>query len=115
MLLALGYSAFWSMSGILGDESRHNLSLRLEEGGQYWFFGGCDEDCGDLDLKLDRPQGSGQDGDRQVLQDDVLRDAIPVIHYEAQGQEDVGIEILILECYKDQCGWDCPGVLSGNG
>ncbi|MEM6784597.1 MAG: hypothetical protein AAF624_12785 [Bacteroidota bacterium] len=49
--------------GWLRDDARDSFTVYLRAGQEYYFFGVCDNDCSDLDLRLFSPTGGLVDSD----------------------------------------------------
>ena len=77
-----------------GRADRHTVMLRA--GQDYRILGVCDERCGDLNLRL------FINGDQLVAQD-VLRDAVPIVHVRPAVTGNYEIEASMARCNAAPC------------
>ena len=82
--------------GTLAARERDSLALQLESRGEYVVLGMCDEDCGDLDLRLDGPD------DKQVAFD-AKSNARPVVGLTAPSDGIYRLQVVMLECSTPPC------------
>lgn len=82
--------------GLLAANSRVLLEVWLEEGGEYFITGACDEDCGDLDLSLLSDTGS-------LLDEDIEVDAFPIVRVTAPSTGWFILNIQLVDCEADLC------------
>ena len=100
-----GFEEYQNFSGHLAENGDERRRLQLPGAGSYVFVGGCDANCTDLDLRLYRSTDSGGNEVGEILDEDTLKDARPIVNYDAFGQEDVWIEIAMYSCGTNECEW----------
>ena len=95
----LGVEELSTVSGSLPSDERSQQTIRLPSSGEYWFAGECDRNCADLDLVVYKNDSE------DFLGEDLLFDAFPVVHHRAADPENVTVEVIMVDCRADECGW----------
>ena len=67
--------------------------------------GECDEKCTELDLAMYSTSDSGSDDESQLLVEDDLPDAKPVLHYDASSSNTVRLQVQMFGWLQSDCGW----------
>lgn len=83
-------------TGALKAESDEAVTFRLRRGVRYALVGVCDQDCGDLDLRLFDP------GDREIVKD-VQKDDVPVVELIADKTGEYTLHVEMQECADQPC------------
>lgn len=97
VLVEDGYGrAAGPFAGGLAPRQSRRFNVTLRAGGDYRIVGVCDMRCGDLDLRLFDPNN-------QMLSQDILDDAIPIIHARPRLTGQYTIEVSMLRCAGDPC------------
>ena len=91
----LTYQVFTSS---LKDAASELVTFRLRRGTRYALVGVCDQDCGDLDLRLLDP------GDREIGKD-VEKDDVPVVEIMADKTGEYTLKVEMAECADDPCAY----------
>jgi hypothetical protein len=92
-----GYSrAAGPFAGGLNAGAERRYTVMLRAGQDYRILGVCDERCRDLDLRLLAPNG-------QPIAQDVLADAVPIIHVRPAVTGNYDIEALMVRCSAAPC------------
>ena len=86
------------LSGSVGSGSSDENSVTLEAGVEYAFLAVCDEDCTDIDLRLDSPSDS-------TLGEDVQIDATPIIQITAPVTGTYTLDMIMYSCQAESCQW----------
>ncbi len=94
----LGYHLIDAKTGSLNNGASTTVTLRLVSGRAYAIFGACDDDCGDLDLRLYDASGTEIDEDVEI-------DAVPVVRASASQGAGFTVEVLMVECSSQPCFW----------
>ena len=110
-LVSLGLIPFTTESGSLGQGSATRLEIHLPDPRDYWFVAECDENCGDLDLSVYGVPISAGNETSQLLDEDSLPDASPVVHQRALESGPIQIEVRMYDCRVSQCEWELTGYL----
>lgn len=76
--------------------SEHRWSVNLEGGTNYGVFGACDNDCSDVDLIVEGPNG-------QELGRDVLLDDYPIVGFTAPSSGRYTVRIVLATCEVEPC------------
>lgn len=84
--------------GALKAESAESVTFRLRRGVRYALVGVCDQDCGDLDLRLLDP------GDREIGKD-VEKDDVPVVELTADKTGEYTLKVEMQECSDQPCAY----------
>lgn len=87
-----------SKTGSLNSGASTTVTLTLVSGREYVIFGACDDDCGDLDLRLYDASGTEIDEDVEI-------DAVPVVTASASQGASFTVEVLMVECSSEPCFW----------
>lgn len=74
----------------------HRWSINLEGGRNYGVFGACDNDCSDVDLIVEGPNG-------QELGRDVLLDDYPIVGFTAPSSGRYTVRIQLVTCEVEPC------------
>lgn len=83
-------------AGGLGASEDARFQVMLRAGMDYRIVGVCDSRCSDLDMRLYDPND-------QRVAEDVLDDAVPVIHILPQSTGQHTIEVRMRRCSSDPC------------
>ena len=87
-----GYSrAAGPFAGGLSERSSRRYTITLRAGQDYRIVGVCDSRCRDLDLRVFGPRGD-------LIEQDVLDDAVPVVHVRPVVTGNYEIEALMQRC-----------------
>lgn len=76
--------------------TEHRWSINLEGGRNYGIFGACDNDCSDVDLIVEGPNG-------QELGRDVLLDDYPIVGFTAPSSGRYTVRIQLVTCEVEPC------------
>lgn len=85
-------------TGGLKEEETEEVSFRLRRGVRYAFVGVCDQDCGDLDIRLLDPS------DREIGKD-VEKDDVPVVEFVADKSGEFTVRVEMAECSDAPCAY----------
>ena len=85
-------------TGALKAETEEAVTFRLRRGVRYALVGVCDQDCGDLDLRLFDP------GDREIGKD-VEKDDVPVVELVADKSGEYTLKVEMAECSDNPCAY----------
>jgi hypothetical protein len=97
LLTANGYSrAAGPFPGGLGERGARRYTVMLRAGQDYRILGVCEARCRDLDLRVFGPRG-------ELVQQDVLDDAVPVVHVRPTVTGNYDIEALMQRCGAQTC------------
>jgi hypothetical protein len=91
-------------AGGLMQQRAQSRNIMLRAGQDYRIVGVCDERCRDLDLRLFDPNG-------QLIAQDVLADAVPVIHVQPSFTGEHRMEVAMARCTGAPC-WYAVNVYS---
>lgn len=94
---------YWS--GTLPAGGTETIEVSLDSAGTYWFYGSCEESCTDLDIALFKRPASPSD----LLAEDDLTDAIPIVSYDAPAADTVKMEVTMWKCDVRACKWEIEG------
>lgn len=83
-------------TGALKQDEAERVVFELERGGTYVVLGVCDNDCKDLDLKLQ--DESGRDVDSDVQEDDA-----PVVAVAPTANARYRVQAIMADCGKSPC------------
>jgi len=93
----MGYQrAAGPFAGGLGANRAARFQVMLRAGMDYRIVGVCDSRCADLDMRL-------YDANEQRVAEDVLEDAVPVIHIQPAFTGQHTIEVAMIRCSSDPC------------
>ncbi len=87
-----------SETGSLNGAASTSVTLTLAPGREYMIVGVCDDDCGDLDLRL-------YDGDGSKIDEDIAMDARPRVTVSASRGSSFTVEVLMIRCSNEPCYW----------
>ncbi|HVL68329.1 MAG TPA: hypothetical protein VM364_13785 [Vicinamibacterales bacterium] len=85
-------------TGQLKEEANERVAVQLRRGVRYALVGVCDQDCGDLDLRLFDPSG------REIGRD-VEKDDTPVVEITAEKSGEYTLRIEMAECSDEPCAY----------
>ena len=91
----LTYQVFTSS---LKDGASEMVTFRLRRGVRYALAGVCDQDCGDLDIRLLDP------GDKEIARD-VEKDDVPVVEVLADKTGEYTLKVEMAECADEPCAY----------
>jgi hypothetical protein len=95
----LGYTPLGEeIRGSLGHEQEARIPIPLEAGNEYRIGAICDNDCLDLDLVLQAPEGD-------TVESDFLRDAFPVLVHVPDADGDYTLTVRMALCFLEPCGF----------
>lgn len=83
-------------AGGLREGQVQRFAVTLRAGQDYRIVGVCEQRCGDFDLRLFAPNG-------QLIAQDVLADAVPVIHVRPPMTGRYEIEAVMAQCRAQPC------------
>ena len=86
------------VSGNLNQGARETMMVTLQGGGIYAIVGVCDEDCTDVDLRLDGPNGA-------LLAEDIASDDTPVLEFVAPANGQYRLTVVMPGCSTAPCYW----------
>ena len=87
-----------SKTGSLNNGASTTVTLTLVSGREYVILGACDDDCGDLDLRLYDASGTEIDEDVEI-------DAVPFVTASGSQGASFTVEVLMVECSSEPCFW----------
>lgn len=82
--------------GSLPSGSSTLVDVNLTAGHRYRFFGVCDNDCSDLDLRLVDPSGSS-------VAEDVAADDVPIVVHTARRSGQYRVQVIMTRCSASPC------------
>lgn len=85
-------------TGDLKQEESEEVTFRLQRGVRYALVGVCDQDCGDLDIRLMDPS------DREIGKD-VEKDDVPVVEITADKSGEYTLRVEMAECADQPCAF----------
>jgi hypothetical protein len=88
----------------LGNQGIEDITFDLRRGEEYVIVGTCDEDCGDLDLKV-------YDDNGNLIASDNDTDGTPIVHFSPQWSAGFTVRAEMASCGKNPCQYGI-GVLS---
>jgi hypothetical protein len=92
-----GYArAAGPFAGGLPEQRARRFTVMLRAGQDYRILGVCDRRCGDLDLRVFAPNN-------QLIAQNVLNDAAPVIHVRPIATGNYDIEAVMSRCAQAPC------------
>lgn len=92
-----GYArAAGPFSGGLTEHRTRRFTVMLRAGQDYRIVGVCDHRCGNLDLRLFA-------ANNQLVAQDVMSDAVPVIHVRPLTTGNYAIEAVMTHCNQSPC------------
>jgi len=92
-----GYArAAGPFAGGLPEQRGRRFTVMLRAGQDYRILGVCDHRCGDLDLRVFAPSN-------QLIAQNVLNDAAPVIHVRPIATGNYDIEAVMASCADAPC------------
>jgi hypothetical protein len=95
-------------AGVLRSGQEMRVPLPLREGVDYRITGACDNQCENLDLALQAPDGT------RVAQDR-LEDAIPVLEYTAPVGGEYRLSVDMVTCTAEPCRFEVLWFARGEG
>jgi hypothetical protein len=87
-----------SQTGSLESGTSTSVNLTLMSGREYVIVGACDDDCGDLDLRL-------YDGGGRELAEDIALDATPSVTVPPNQGSSFRVEVVMVRCSVEPCYW----------
>lgn len=97
LLTENGYArAAGPFAGGLPEQRARRFTVMLRAGQDYRIVGVCDHRCGDLDLRLFA-------ANNQLIAQDVLNDAVPVLHVRPVATGNYDIEAVMAHCNDAPC------------
>lgn len=97
LLSSNGYSrAAGPFPGGLSERGARRYTVMLRAGQDYRILGVCDSRCRDLDLRVFGPRGD-------LIEQDLLDDAVPVVHIRPLVTGNYEIEALMQRCGAPTC------------
>jgi hypothetical protein len=105
----LGYTALGEeIRGSLGHEQEARIPIPLKAGNEYRIGSICDNDCLDLDLVLQAPEGD-------TVESDFLRDAFPVLVHVPTTDGDYTLTVRMALCFLEPCGFRAAAMSRAQG
>ncbi len=83
--------------GLLKDGEYTNLDVTLVVGREYRLVGVCDQDCGDLDMKLYNKNGT-------LVASDTSTDDIPLVDVSPVSAGDYTLKLSMADCTNSRSG-----------
>ena len=97
LLTENGYArAAGPFAGGLPERRARRYTVMLRAGQDYRIVGVCESRCGNLDLRL-------LAANNQLIAQDVLRDAVPVIHVRPVATGNYDIQAIMTQCNEAPC------------
>ena len=97
LLTENGYArAAGPFAGGMPERRARRYTVMLRAGQDYRIVGVCESRCGNLDLRLFA-------ANYQLVAQDVLRDAVPVIHVRPVATGNYDIEAIMAQCNEAPC------------
>jgi hypothetical protein len=97
LLTENGYArAAGPFAGGMPEQRTRRFTVMLRAGQDYRIIGVCDHRCGDLDLRLFT-------ANNQLIAQDVLDDAVPIIHVRPLATGNYDIEAVMARCTSEPC------------
>ncbi len=97
LLTENGYArAAGPFAGGMPERRARRYTVMLRAGQDYRIVGVCESRCGNLDLRLFT-------ANNQLIAQDVLRDAVPVIHVRPVATGNYDIEAIMAQCNQAPC------------
>ena len=97
LLTENGYArAAGPFAGGMPERRARRYTVMLRAGQDYRIVGVCESRCGNLDLRLFA-------ANNQLIAQDVLRDAVPVIHVRPVATGNYDIEAIMAQCNQAPC------------
>ena len=97
LLTQNGYArAAGPFPGSLASGQNRRQSVMLRAGQDYRIVGVCDANCGDFDIRVFDPNN-------RLIAQDVLQDAVPVVHVVPSVTGQFSIEPNMARCSTQQC------------
>lgn len=97
LLTENGYArAAGPFAGGLDQQRARRFTVMLRAGQDYRIIGVCDHRCSDVDLRLFA-------ANNQLIAQDVLNDAVPVIHVRPIATGNYDIEAVMVRCTSEPC------------
>lgn len=90
-----GYELVDVLCGTLREGRDATYSTTVGAGSQVAYVAVCDQDCGDIDLRL---LGGGS-----VLEQDLELDAWPIISYRSRRRQSLRLEVSMYSCSVEPC------------
>lgn len=82
--------------GRLADDASESHQMQVVEGNDYALLGGCDNDCGDLNLRIYDAAGT-------MIMEDVQGDDTPVLTFTARSSGRYRVESIMASCSRNPC------------
>ncbi len=83
--------------GRMNSGTSDSWTLTLPGGSSYKLVGVCDNDCGDLDIRVT----IGDD----LVAEDVLDDDVPIVNFTTKQENRYNIKVTMATCRSDPCFW----------
>jgi len=97
LLTENGYArAAGPFAGGIGERQGRSFTVMLRAGQDYRIVGVCESRCRDLDMRLLGPGGG-------LVAQDVLDDAVPIIHVQPRVTGQYTIEAIMARCGANPC------------
>jgi hypothetical protein len=92
-----GWTPLETWRGKLDEDQTAAIKVRLPRG-DYLIHGICDEDCGDLDLRVFAPNGG-------KLVEDVLDDDSPIVMFTLAAAGEITVRVDMAYCDIEPCAY----------
>lgn len=108
-LTTAGYNADRAPAmGSLNDDARESLMMNLTGGVHYAILGVCDNDCTDVDLRVNDPSGS-------LMGEDLATDDYPVVEFTAPASGQFRVTVMMATCNVNPCYYGVQVFVRGGG
>ena len=92
-----GYSADRApVMGSLNDDARESVLMQLNSGVRYAILGVCDNDCTDVDLRVQDPMGN-------MVGEDLATDDTPVVEFVSGQTGQYRVTVMMATCNTNPC------------
>ena len=104
-----GYSADRApVMGSLNDDARESVLIQLTSGVRYAILGVCDNDCTDVDLRVQDPMGNN-------IGEDLATDDTPVVEFTAGNAGQYRVTVMMATCNTNPCYYGVQVFARGGG
>ena len=92
-----GYTADRApVMGSLNDDARESVLMQLSSGVRYAILGVCDNDCTDVDLRVQDPMGN-------MVGEDLATDDTPVVEFVSGQTGQYRVTVMMATCNTNPC------------
>ena len=82
--------------GSLNDDARESVLIDLNAGVRYAILGVCDNDCTDVDLRVQDPMGN-------MVGEDLATDDTPVVEFTSGATGQYRVTVMMATCNTNPC------------